>query len=210
MNHLYCYKMPWDTGFAPNPHYGMLTLATCKPTIRRCAKVGDWISGWAAKIVHDNDGNTHIFKDGGHLIFLAKISKKVTFGEYWQNYPQKRPKKIINGKAIVSVKNCSMGCSKIEILFDVGDNIYEPRNDGEFIQHENNYHGDGDKIHDLSGKYVLICDEFYYFGVNNAIKIEYDVFPYVVPRCKKIALDKPSDFINYIKEKYVIGINNGL
>ena len=44
---LYCYKMTHDTGFAPNPYYEVLTLATCKPTIRRCAEIGYWISDWA-------------------------------------------------------------------------------------------------------------------------------------------------------------------
>ena len=35
---------PRDYGFAPNPYFGYCTLATCKPVIRRCAGVGDWIA----------------------------------------------------------------------------------------------------------------------------------------------------------------------
>ena len=208
MNHLYCYKMTWDTEFAPNPHCGVLTLATCKPTIRRCAKVGDWISGWAARTVHNNDRKPFAFKEGANLIYLAKITKKIPFDEYWREYPQKRPQKLIQDQRIGATKGCGLGCSKADIKNDVGDNIYEPLSNGEFKQHENSNHGEWDKAHDLSGKFVLICDEFYYFGVNNAIEIKNDVFPFVVPRCKKIALHDASDLIDYVTGKYAQGIIN--
>ena len=32
---LFAYKMTHDTGFAPNPFWGWMTLATCKSQIRR-------------------------------------------------------------------------------------------------------------------------------------------------------------------------------
>lgn len=211
MNHLYCYKMTWDTEFAPNPHRGVLTLATCKPTIRRCANIGDWVSGWAARMVHNNDRKAFAFKEGTNLIYLAKITKKIPFDEYWREYPQKRPQILIKDQRVETTKGCGSGCSKVDIKYDVGDNIYEPLSNGEFKQHENSNHGEWDKAHDLSGKFVLICDEFYYFGVNNAIEIENDVFPFVVPRCKKIALCEAYGLINYIKERYAMGIiNKGL
>jgi hypothetical protein len=34
-----------DTGFAPNPFHDFLTLATCKPDIRKKAQIGDWVLG---------------------------------------------------------------------------------------------------------------------------------------------------------------------
>ncbi|MGE3595803.1 MAG: hypothetical protein AB7N70_09645 [Dehalococcoidia bacterium] len=40
------YKMTHDTGFAPNPFWGCLTLATCKPGIRQTRGPGDWIAGF--------------------------------------------------------------------------------------------------------------------------------------------------------------------
>ena len=43
------YKLRHDTGFAPNPFHGFLTLATCKPAIRRCRAKGDWVAGFASK-----------------------------------------------------------------------------------------------------------------------------------------------------------------
>ena len=36
---LISYKVKHDTGFAPNPYFGILTLATCKPAIRRSSKI---------------------------------------------------------------------------------------------------------------------------------------------------------------------------
>lgn len=89
--YLYCYKMTWDTECAPNPHEGVLTLAICKPTIRRCSQIGDWISGWTAKAVHGKGGQIYPF-DAQKLIYLAKITKKLTFEEYWKRYPQKGQK----------------------------------------------------------------------------------------------------------------------
>ena len=43
------YKMTHDTGFAPNPFHGYLTLATCKLGIRLKAKVGEWICRFDSK-----------------------------------------------------------------------------------------------------------------------------------------------------------------
>jgi hypothetical protein len=34
-----------DYGFAPNPFFGVCTLATCKPKIRKAAAIGDWVVG---------------------------------------------------------------------------------------------------------------------------------------------------------------------
>ena len=118
MNHLYCYKMTWDTEFAPNPYCGVLTLATCKPTIRRCAMVGDWVSGWAARTVHDNDRLAYSFKEGQNLIYLAKITKKIPFDKYWDEYPEKRPKKL-NAERSRVTKGCGSGCVGTEVKYDV-------------------------------------------------------------------------------------------
>ena len=186
-NYLYCYKMTWDTESAPNPHHGVLTLAICKPTIRRCSQVGDWISGWTAKTVHGKDKRIHSFEHP-QLIYLARIQEKLTFAEYWTRYPAKYPHEIKGNMS----------------LYDSGDNIYKPQvanpnnyNDYEIVN--NNNHTIEDKIHDLSGKYVLICEEFYYYGVDNAIDIEKEVFNVTIPRCKKLVLDDYERFICFIR-----------
>ena len=47
---LISYKVTHDNKFAPNPFFNVLTLATCKPAIRRSPNVEsvDWLVGWTA------------------------------------------------------------------------------------------------------------------------------------------------------------------
>ena len=203
-NHLYCYKMTWDTESAPNPHHGVLTLAICKPTIRRCSQVGDWISGWTAKTVHGKD--KLYFFDHRKLIYLARIKEKLTIAQYWDRYSQKRPH-VIGYNQDPSIKKTCGGSSKKEenAIFDSGDNIYKPLVDnpvvfGDFEQIKNNNHKEEDKAHDLKGRYVLICEEFYYYGVDNAIDVDKDILNVIVPRCKKLSLSDCMGFIEYIKK----------
>lgn len=44
---LYSYVITRDYGFAPNPFWGICSLATCKPQIRQRALKGDWIAGFS-------------------------------------------------------------------------------------------------------------------------------------------------------------------
>lgn len=205
MAQLYLYKMTHDTEFAPNPHKGVLTLATCKPTIRRCAHVGDWVSGWTAKQVYDKDGRPVSFPVQ-RLLYLARITKKITIAEYWNLYPQKRPQ-YINSEG--SISGCGKSKGHDNCSLDSGDNIYEPLDNGadRFKQHDNvGGHGENDIEHDLSGKYVLICEAFYYFGVHHSLEVPNEIVPYYVPRCKKVVAED-SKLIDYVKSMYNPGIN---
>ena len=60
---LYSYKMSHDDRFAPNPYFGVLTLATCMSRMRYNTPVGEWIAGWISMRT---------------LIYLAKVSEKLT------------------------------------------------------------------------------------------------------------------------------------
>lgn len=203
--------MTHDTGFAPNPYYGKLTLATCKPTIRRCAKKGYWISGWTSFSVQDKDGKKWDFRDKQKLIYLAKVSDVIRIEDYWYNYKEKRPPKMYKEKSMIS-QSCAGKTNMVNCCFhyDYGDNIYEPSSKSAlgFKQHENSGgHNDADMEHDLSGKNVLICKEYYYFGVENAIEIEINGGFYV-PRCKKLALDseEAKAIIYKVTKNYKSGI----
>lgn len=200
-NFLRCYKMTYDTEFAPNPHHGVLTLATCKPVIRRCAEEGDWIAGWTANEVHDKFGNIHSFRGEQKLIYLARITKKLTLGEYWEKYPQKRPESAVAGNT-GEKKGCG-GTHEVAVSsaqVDHGDNIYKPDGKNGLIQVKNSNHGDPEMKRDISGVYALICKEFYYFGVEHALSVEKNLFDYVVPRYKKIPLSDVRKFIDCVKE----------
>lgn len=160
---LYTYIITRDFGFAPNPFYGICSLATCKPKIRQAAQIGDWIVGFGS--------NAHDSSYAGKIIYAFEIEKKITFNEYWQDpdYRKKRP--LLSG----SLKQC------------YGDNIYHEEN-GYYIQ-ENSHHSleDGkeniiNKTRDLHSKYVLLGHNFYYWGTE-AIDCEtaYSLF---IPKCR--------------------------
>ncbi len=150
---LFSYKMTHDTGFAPNPFGKVLTLATCKPLIRKHKKIGDWVAGFTSKkLNNDNVGKER-------LVYLMKVTDKLTFAEYWEKYKQKRPDKDSD-----DVKNLA------------GDNIYKPIGKGELEQIKNDHHNEKHKEKDLSGKHVLISNEFYYFG-SEPLVIKPDVRP---------------------------------
>ena len=119
MSRLFSYKMTDDTGFAPNPFWGELTLATCKPHIRLRKKVGDWIAGFTSSVLcGDPVGDEK-------LVFLMNVDTKLSIAEYFFNPRYKN--KIPDPHHKLHVRR-------------VGDNIYRPvSSDGDFEQLPN-YH----------------------------------------------------------------------
>ena len=90
---LYVYVVARDFGFAPNPFHGYCTLATCKPDIRRTAKIGDWVMGV---------GGSRLAAVG-RCIYLMKVSKIRTFDEYWNDPKFQRKKPLRNGSLVMMV-----------------------------------------------------------------------------------------------------------
>ena len=92
---LYLYKMTTDNGGAPCVRGPLLSLAICKPVIRRCANPGSIVFGFGAK------GNEKL---AGRLIYIAVVSEKLARGEYYKNPRyQRRPDciyKSLKGKAV--------------------------------------------------------------------------------------------------------------
>ena len=141
----YAYIVSRDYGFAPNPFYNVLTLATCKPVIRKNAKIGDIIIGNAQK------------KNNHKLIYIAKVSKILTFDDYWNSPEYACKKPVMNGSSMK--------------LY--GDNIYHhsDSDSNQWIQ-EDSHHSleDGSpnpkNLTRDTGKtdHVLICTEYYYLG----------------------------------------------
>jgi hypothetical protein len=110
---LYSYVIARDFAFAPNPFYGVCTLATCKPKIRAAAVIGDWILATGSKAKRRD----------GYLVYAMNVDEILTFDEYWKDprFRQKRP--LLNG----SLKQ------------RYGDNIYHRDKSGRWIQ-ENSHH----------------------------------------------------------------------
>ncbi|MGN6440194.1 MAG: hypothetical protein ACTHMM_26945 [Agriterribacter sp.] len=139
---LYSYKMIVDRGFAPNPFFGYLTLATCKPGIRKTKKIGDYVAGFtSAGMIND-------YKPGmEQMIYIMKISEKMSYEKYFNDPRFKR-------------KIPSDDTAKTR----AGDNIYHLVNNC-YTQVKSKYHTSfADKQRDLTCHKVLVADEFYYFG----------------------------------------------
>ncbi|MFT7405698.1 hypothetical protein [Zhongshania sp.] len=146
-SNLFVYVIARDFGFAPNPFFGVCTLATCKPGIRKGAKIGDWVLGVGGKKLGIN-----IHRKG---ILLMRVSNKISFDDYWTDprYSLKKP--------------CRNG-SQLKML---GDNIYHKDKNDKWIQ-EDSHHSNPDgtiNIDNLdrdtgTSDNVLISDLFFYFG----------------------------------------------
>lgn len=145
MNRLYIYVVDRDLGFAPNPFHGYCTLATCKPDIRNTARVDDWILGVGGRRL----------KATGRCVYAMKVTKKMTYNDYWYlpDYIDKKP-----------VRN---GSQKMLL----GDNIYNWCDKSKIWQqahsHHSLYNGDTNNynlIRDTKSNKVLLSDHFYYFG----------------------------------------------
>ena len=95
---IYFYKLTADSGGAPCVQQGMLSLAICKPMIRKTAKEGDLIFGFAANSLHSDN----------RIIYLARVTKKLRDGEYYKNSRYSRRKDCIyqlSGTRFVWKKN---------------------------------------------------------------------------------------------------------
>src|SRR5688572_28938198 len=74
MGRIYFYKLTVDAGAAPCIDRGMLSLAICKPIMRSSAEVDDLIFGFTANSLDPRN----------RLIYAARITTKLTNGEYYQ------------------------------------------------------------------------------------------------------------------------------
>jgi len=160
------YIMTDDTGFAPNPFWDYLTLACCKPVIREHAILEDWIVGFRGRGLfskHKSDeAPDEIFK----LIYCFQIKEILSFSDYFNDprFENKRP-----------------DFKKTDTKYHVGDNIYEPLDNGQYQQirsyHSLNKYSDwkvdeNNMKRDMSSGKVLISgkNDFWYFG-RNPIKL---------------------------------------
>lgn len=142
---LYSYVVARDYGFAPNPFYGFCTLATCKPIIRRMARVGDWVVGTGSK----PRGRKC------HVVFSMRVTEILKFNEYWRD-----PR--------FSVKRPNLSGSKKQAF---GDNIYHRASTSQVWSQVNSHHSHADGsvnlrnvANDTQTDRVLISDDFIYWG----------------------------------------------
>jgi hypothetical protein len=137
----------YDSGFAPNPFYGHCTLATCKPTIRQAAVVGDWLVGTGSSAKRVNRG--------ARLVHAMRVKETLDFRSYWNDprFFRKRPVRRGSRK-----QSC-------------GDNIYYRSDDDSHWLQLDSFHTRPDGsikpehvTRDTGTDRILISDDFYYFG----------------------------------------------
>jgi len=142
MPKLYTYCIPVDDGAAPNPYWGVCTLAICKPAIRRTAQCGDWVVGTGSK-------RSPIGDISNRVVYAMRISKVLTFQQYDRWTKKFNPNKIPK-------------FSHSDVRRRLGDSIYD-YSTGRARQRRG-VHNSKNKPTDLRGKNVLISDHFFYFG----------------------------------------------
>lgn len=140
------YVVARDFGFAPNPFHGYCTLATCKPDIRRRAEIDDWVIGMGGSRLDAT----------GRCIFAMRVTRKMTFNEYWAHptYLDKKP--VRNGSSRMMV----------------GDNIYRYDAERNVWHQADSHHSNPDGspnpnnlLRDTKTDKVLISNHFFYFGI---------------------------------------------
>ena len=145
MTTLHSYKMSRDFGFAPNPFWGICTLACCKPRVRRSAQVNDWVV--AAGVPKNNMQNC--------VVFGMRVTETMTFDEYWNDPRFQCKKPVLNNSA----------------KYFFGDNIYHDVIEKRSAVQSNSHHSlpDGgtncdNLTQDIKSNKVLISEDFIYFG----------------------------------------------
>lgn len=141
---LWSYKVTRDYGFAPNPFFGWLTLACCKPNIRNRAAEGDLVVGCGSAGL----------KLRGRIIFAMRIAEILPFQDYWDDprFVSKRPV-FTAGRAQT-----------------YGDNIYHHDAAGAWVQEDSHHSFAGgvwnneNAKRDLSADAVLVANDFVYWG----------------------------------------------
>src|SRR5258707_15697249 len=75
MPKIYFYKLTVDDGGAPCVEKGLLSLAICKPMIRRTADKENIVIGFAANSLHADN----------RLIYVARVNQKLGNGDYYRS-----------------------------------------------------------------------------------------------------------------------------
>lgn len=175
---LYSYCITHDYGLAPNPFGNVCTLAVCKPRIREHAKIGDWVLGTGS--------TAHGFEN--KVIYAMEVTNKMSMMDY-----DKFCKNYLKSK-IPDIES-------EDLTKRVGDSIYDYSNgDSHPPSIRNSLHTEENRRTDLSGEYVLLSNNFYYFG-SKPISLDerFKDFVHQAPNCKKKEDQKViADFIRWL------------
>ena len=145
---LYTYILRYDDGAAPNPYWGICTLALRKPAIRRAAGVDDWIAGLGSV-------DSPLGDISDHVVYAMKVTSKLTLQEYDQFCKTFLPKKMPDW-------------GNRDYRRRMGDCVYNYASPVPKMRMS--IHTEDNREQDLSGEYALLSKQFYYFG-NKPVKL---------------------------------------
>jgi Nucleotide modification associated domain 2 len=86
MSRIYRYKLVTDSGMAPCPNGGLLSLATCKPGIRAGARDGDWVVGFYPAQAPP-----------GIVAWAGRVARSIAVGDYEREF-EGRPDAVYRQK----------------------------------------------------------------------------------------------------------------
>lgn len=147
MTRLFSYRIRFDAGSAPNPFWGLCTLAICKPVIRRSAEIGDWVVGTGSS-------KSPIGDISNKVVYAMRITGKKTMQEYDAFTQAELPKKI----PLMTSRDPRRRSGDSIYDYSISPNVkpYPAQRPG--------VHDKWCRETDLGGKYVLLSDHFFYFG----------------------------------------------
>lgn len=185
------YVVDRDYGFAPNPFHGYCTLATCKPRIRKVARVEDWVIGM---------GGSRL-KATGRCIFAMRVTEKLTYNDYWASLTFLDKKPVRNGSQKMMV----------------GDNIYYLDTATNEWHQADSHHSNADGsinpynlARDTKSDSVLISQHFFYFGSNAPFVPSdlLDVIGYKNPRdYKGYEVTEAGGLIDWLQNSFLDSLN---
>ena len=148
------YIVRYDRGLAPNPYFGVCSLALCTPNHMN-AKLGrgDWILGRAPR------------KGGNRLVYAMRITNVLDMNDYFDQFPSKRP----DPAGTFEQRR--------------GDNIYYSR-DGQWRRAPSLEHNTVENFRQDCGRTVYLAEgaeNYWYFGAEGALQAQQE-FPSRFPR----------------------------
>jgi len=137
---VHTYVIATDVGSAPNYDAPFVTLAVCKPRIRRKANIGELVLAFAGKAVNPHEPHS--------VVWAGVVSEKLEFSEYWNDkrFATKKPTR------------CAYP-----------DNFYRPTSGGGLLWVDNPVHGPDAARHDTNGQFVLVFEPSWHFGASGPL-----------------------------------------
>ncbi len=131
------YVMTTDSGLAPNPFFGVCSLALCTPNhMNAKLEVGDWVVGHSSR------------KQGNKLVYAMRLTKILDMPSYFAAFPEKRPNPTGS------------------LMEQCGDNLYDYQG-GQWTRLPSACHNNVDIFKQDQGHPVFLAegeDNFWYFG----------------------------------------------